>query len=463
MKKTFRKKREDINKKEENDKRLLSVVYREFPVSPFYIMKVLQIKYNLYAKLKCDDFECKSYAEYNMKEKELILITPHSKKFENHSYFNKDLKDAKNDYINYMIKNTNILAIEIKKQKNKNLIIPISNFKFSIKENKINNNLIDNNNKENEKKINFIIEGKKDDITTNNQKKNKIILDEDDDTCKTIEKPNNIIKIENSWQNESSINIEETQENIKIMTITNDIDTPIKQEVKPDNSIKLNNKIELTSNDINIINTELNHHFNKESKNGKIIETKEKETSITKHIINLGNKKENDKDYEISEYYDDFKVDNDMDGKVIDKILNKKNINNNIIIEKEPEIIELKDEELFSHNKMNEYNTFRKAYTGKKRGRKKKVILINDEENTNINEIGDDEIKIVGKNTKFKIQLGENNISLDSEKLDSEKIISLNDNSQLNSLNSSMNFNYKPHNIFKVIRPSSEINNQIRK
>ena len=254
----------------------------------------------------------------------------------------------------------------------------------------------------------------------------------------------------------------------------------------------------MTNQDINIINYEIyNSAKNNQIENeklhsnqiyGKIDNNKEEvKKKTTKHIIDLGKKSEikseKSQDYEISVYDDNFD-DNDNDLDIINSVLNQKNSYQNSISNKgsirrgkenekimnySEEIIELKEDENNSpskemnnsryiyktkkRNDRNDSNNRSKGYTGRKRGRKRKIITLYSEDNTNINEIDDEDIKIVSKENKFMIKFG------DALSHDSGKIIEPNEKIQTSSIFSNIN-NYS-NKLFLVIRPNKGLNNEL--
>ena len=467
-------------------------------------MKVIKFIDNFVASLKCEDTACLSLANYKINEKELILLSPHTKKFEEHSYMFESTKSKRNDYTKYMQNNLNTLAIEVKPQKYKNLIKRIDNFKLIFS--KEYNEKLPNSKKINfEKKENRIIS--QDIHIFNKQSNNETILQDKENNINNnqiIEK-NNIIKIEYSENTpEFSINSDNTENDYNktkaLFSNDNNNNSIVKKTENEDkDAISINQSLELTNQDINIINNEIklsqtqnkikfcniytnvihanienrpNEQEKKENHDDNKINTEKKPE---KHIINLGKKSEsknNSKDYEISIYEDNF-VDNDIE--IINSVLNQKNNSQNISnrksVSKREEIIEINDDEennisstkikstksIYENKNKTDFDS-NKTFIRKKRGRKKKIITLNSEENTNMNEIEDDDIKIVSKENKFTIKFGE------ALSHDSEKTFDIYDKSQKSSLNSNINnYQIKPGMIFAIIKYNRMANNENEK
>ena len=491
-----------------NKSAIINIIYRERPFSSFYIMKVIKYIDNYVASLRCEDSACHSLANYKINEKELILLSPHTKKFEQHSYMFDSVKSKRNDYKKYMQNNLEALAIEVKPQKYKNLISRINNFKLIYSQEY-------NEKVENSKKINFEIKEHRiisQDIHIFNKQlnKEKILPDKENNinNNQIIEK-NNIIKIEYSENTpEFSINSDNTENdyNKTKALFSNENNSVVKKKEidneekdKDKDAISINQSLELTNQDINIINNVIKPSLTQNSikfcniytnvihanieKNTNEQEKKENpdenknnpEKKPEKHIFNLGKKSEsknNSQDYEISIYDDNF-VDNDIE--IINKELNQKsnsqNLSNRKSVSKREEIIEINDEEennlsstkikstklIYENKDKNDFDS-NKTFIRKKRGRKKKIITLNSEENTNMNEIEDDDIKIVSKENKFTIKFGE------ALSLDSEKTFDIYDKSQKSSLNSNINnYQIKPGMIFVIIKPNRMMDNQNEK
>ena len=473
-----------------SDINISNIVYRENPSTSFYNMVVTNIGNNFVAKIRCRDKRCGSFGEYKIKEKELILLYPHSIAYQLHSYIVALAYSNKDDYMNYMNHNLDVLAIEVVKQKrHKNIINKIDNFKITFK-----NGF---NSSEFENKINFF------------QKKTKIFnVKTEDNNIKPINntistkkeisqitEKNNIITIENSeyTQNEVTINSDNSEnETNKIKLIENNENNNLKSEQKQNEekiieekaSFNSNQSFEITNNDINLINNELNNPENtknifngfiksksngmKENIENKKEEGKQNEEQEENHINSLVKKTEvKNSDYEITIYDDYNLMDNDL--KIINSVLytrtnpNKKEENKKLN-SLEDEIIEINDEDEnnnlakkgINYDSKNIYDNIKKSdiiiknrvYTGRKRGRKKKIIDLNDE--------GDDDIRIVSKENKFMIEFGENTSYYSKKKLN------INEKMHKNILNQNQ-YPIIKGKIFNIIKQPRKVKEEIRK
>lgn len=107
----------DINKDFCNQK-ITNLLFREKTkdniIYFFYCSKMYK---NIIVYLNCHDRKCKAKAKYNLKTKEVLLLTKHTTNHEGFSYISDGSHSSTIKIVKYMIQNPNIIAIEINRSK----------------------------------------------------------------------------------------------------------------------------------------------------------------------------------------------------------------------------------------------------------------------------------------------------------------------------------------------------------
>ena len=339
-------------------KQIINLWYREKPNSPFFYMGVSEIRNNLIAKMKCKDKSCIAFADYNLIDKELIIYSLHSKKFEDHSYLVSEKKLKKMNYFKYMENNLNILAIEIFNPKYKNIKNIVNNFKISFTKDLINNNLNNNinnnniinnkiNNNINQNNIDIILKEneeikniEKKDININEENKNINIIDQN-----KKEEENNKKNGQNNKKNNYNGKINKTEENKNNSLHNLNNLTTMDVLMKDINLQTEDNKIGTESIDNNSNNLGKMRDLNFQTEDNKIgSETLDNNNNILsnnheksyENIINhkIQIKKEKNEITNINNNEIKENIQKENKKSIIQKSINEKSINQKSIIEK---------------------------------------------------------------------------------------------------------------------------------
>lgn len=105
-----------IRRNLEGQEKIINLLYRENPDDSFiHFFVIANINKDYRAYMFCHDRKCKARAYYDIRKKEIEILTGHTKDKSKHAYLSNRCKTETMDNIQYMKKNSGIVGMEITK------------------------------------------------------------------------------------------------------------------------------------------------------------------------------------------------------------------------------------------------------------------------------------------------------------------------------------------------------------